>query len=156
MACILCLSPGRSVSMIDMRAEEETILQPHSQVRHELMHNQYNKMKEEEDHWQDVSISPSSLSFLLIIASNVSSKFLPGSRTWPSGRTAGGVFLRISSKKRRRGRWWSSCCQETPAPPWGEEALRPTERSLLTSRRTALQVQKMYCKCCTRQMKLPL
>ncbi|XP_029703068.1 LIM and calponin homology domains-containing protein 1-like isoform X3 [Takifugu rubripes] len=45
--------PCRSVSMIDMRAEEETILQPHSQVRHELMHNQYNKMKEEEDHWQD-------------------------------------------------------------------------------------------------------
>lgn len=45
--------------MIDMRAEEETILQPHSQVRHEVMHNQYNKMKEEEDHWQDVSVSVS-------------------------------------------------------------------------------------------------
>uniref|UniRef100_H3D691 LIM and calponin homology domains 1 n=1 Tax=Tetraodon nigroviridis TaxID=99883 RepID=H3D691_TETNG len=44
---------AQSVSMIDMRAEEETLLQPHSQVRHELMHNQYNKMKEEEDHWQD-------------------------------------------------------------------------------------------------------
>lgn len=42
--------------MIDMRGEEEAILQPHSQVRHELMHNQYNKMKEEEDHWQDVSV----------------------------------------------------------------------------------------------------
>lgn len=49
--------------MIDMRAEEETLLQPHSQVRHELMHNQYNKMKEEEDHWQDVSVSVSSPSF---------------------------------------------------------------------------------------------
>lgn len=43
--------------MIDMRGEEEAMLQPHSQVRHELMHNQYNKMKEEEDHWQDVSVS---------------------------------------------------------------------------------------------------
>lgn len=90
--------------MIDMRAEEETILQPHSQVRHELMHNQYNKMKEEEDHWQDVSISASSLSFLLTITSNFSSKFLTGFRTWPGGRTAEGVFHRISSKKRRRGR----------------------------------------------------
>ncbi|XP_042273957.1 LIM and calponin homology domains-containing protein 1-like isoform X6 [Thunnus maccoyii] len=46
-------SEQRSVSMIDMRGEEEAILQPHSQVRHELMHNQYNRMKEEEDHWQD-------------------------------------------------------------------------------------------------------
>lgn len=43
--------------MIDMRGEEEAISQPHSQVRHELMHNQYNKMKEEEDHWQDVSVT---------------------------------------------------------------------------------------------------
>uniref|UniRef100_A0A8C5GF04 LIM and calponin homology domains 1b n=1 Tax=Gouania willdenowi TaxID=441366 RepID=A0A8C5GF04_GOUWI len=41
--------PIRSVSMIDMRGEED----PHSQVRHELMHNQYNRLKEEEDHWQD-------------------------------------------------------------------------------------------------------
>ncbi|XP_047440641.1 LIM and calponin homology domains-containing protein 1-like isoform X3 [Mugil cephalus] len=45
--------PATSVSMIDMRGEEEAALQPHSQVRHELMHNQYNQMKEEEDHWQD-------------------------------------------------------------------------------------------------------
>ncbi|XP_068571351.1 LIM and calponin homology domains-containing protein 1 isoform X2 [Cebidichthys violaceus] len=43
----------QSVSMIDMRGEEEAILQPHSQVRHELIHNQYNRMKEEDDHWQD-------------------------------------------------------------------------------------------------------
>lgn len=43
--------------MIDMRGEEEAALQPHSQVRHERMHNQYNKMKEEDDHWQDVSVS---------------------------------------------------------------------------------------------------
>ncbi|XP_075338043.1 LIM and calponin homology domains-containing protein 1-like isoform X5 [Odontesthes bonariensis] len=46
-------SEQRSVSMIDMRGEEDASLQPHSQVRHELMHNQYNRMKEEEDHWQD-------------------------------------------------------------------------------------------------------
>lgn len=58
---IPCLSLSlvpRSVSMIDMRGEDESMLQPHSQVRHELMHNQYNKLKEEEDHWQDVSVSP--------------------------------------------------------------------------------------------------
>lgn len=61
-------------------------------------------------------------------------------RTWPGGRTGGGVFLRISSKRRRRGRWWNSCCQETPAPLWGEEALRPTERSLLTSRWNSVQI----------------
>ncbi|XP_029626541.1 LIM and calponin homology domains-containing protein 1 isoform X3 [Salmo trutta] len=42
-----------SVSMIDMRCEEDASLPHHSQVRHELMHNQYNMMKEEEDHWQD-------------------------------------------------------------------------------------------------------
>uniref|UniRef100_A0AAZ3SP39 LIM and calponin homology domains 1 n=1 Tax=Oncorhynchus tshawytscha TaxID=74940 RepID=A0AAZ3SP39_ONCTS len=45
--------PFRSVSMIDMRCEEDAILPHHSQVRHELMHNQYNMLKEEEDHWQD-------------------------------------------------------------------------------------------------------
>ncbi|XP_010895530.2 LIM and calponin homology domains-containing protein 1 isoform X11 [Esox lucius] len=43
----------RSVSMIDMRCEEDAILPAHSQARHELMHNQYNMLKEEEDHWQD-------------------------------------------------------------------------------------------------------
>lgn len=40
--------------MIDMRSEEDS-LSPHSQVRHELIHNQYNKLKEDEDYWQDVS-----------------------------------------------------------------------------------------------------
>ncbi|XP_037315739.2 LIM and calponin homology domains-containing protein 1-like isoform X9 [Pungitius pungitius] len=48
--------PFRSVSMVDMRGEEEAAaaaLQPHSQARHELMHDQYNRMKEEDDHWQD-------------------------------------------------------------------------------------------------------
>ncbi len=66
----VCLSlppSSRSVSMIDMRGEEEAILQPHSQVRHELMHNQYNKMKEEEDHWQDVSVSDLSDCMLLFL-----------------------------------------------------------------------------------------
>lgn len=43
--------------MCDMRGEDEAMLQPHSQVRHELMHDQYNRLKEEEDHWQDVSVS---------------------------------------------------------------------------------------------------
>uniref|UniRef100_A0A3Q2YWE3 LIM and calponin homology domains 1 n=2 Tax=Hippocampus comes TaxID=109280 RepID=A0A3Q2YWE3_HIPCM len=47
--------PLRSVSMIDMRGEDDaaTILPPHSHMRHELMHNQYNQMKEEDSHWQD-------------------------------------------------------------------------------------------------------
>ncbi|XP_061107651.1 LIM and calponin homology domains-containing protein 1-like isoform X5 [Conger conger] len=43
----------RSVSMIDVRCEEEALQHPHSQARHELMHNQYNQLREEEDHWQD-------------------------------------------------------------------------------------------------------
>ncbi|XP_063349595.1 LIM and calponin homology domains-containing protein 1-like isoform X2 [Pelmatolapia mariae] len=50
---LMVTSEQRSVSMIDMRGEEEATSQPHSQVRHERMHNQYNKMKEEDDHWQD-------------------------------------------------------------------------------------------------------
>lgn len=42
--------------MFDMRCEEEAILQPHSQSRHEHLHNEYNKLREEEDdEWQDVS-----------------------------------------------------------------------------------------------------
>lgn len=43
--------------MIDMRDEEEDVdsLSPHSQTRHERLHNQYNKVKEEDDQWQDVS-----------------------------------------------------------------------------------------------------
>uniref|UniRef100_A0A3P9M4N2 LIM zinc-binding domain-containing protein n=1 Tax=Oryzias latipes TaxID=8090 RepID=A0A3P9M4N2_ORYLA len=40
------------MSMVDMHGEENR-LQPHSQVRHERMLNQYNQMKEEESHWQD-------------------------------------------------------------------------------------------------------
>ncbi|XP_077060943.1 LIM and calponin homology domains-containing protein 1a isoform X7 [Siphateles boraxobius] len=44
-----------SVSLIDMRDEEDELayLRAHSQSRHEHLHNQYNKLKEEEDHWQD-------------------------------------------------------------------------------------------------------
>ncbi|KAK3523197.1 hypothetical protein QTP86_021756, partial [Hemibagrus guttatus] len=45
----------RSISLIDMRDEEEDVdsLSSHSQTRHERLHNQYNKLKEEEDQWQD-------------------------------------------------------------------------------------------------------
>ncbi|KAI5087779.1 LIM and calponin-like domains-containing protein 1 isoform X2 [Silurus meridionalis] len=39
-----------SVSLIDMRDEEDDV---DSQTRHERLHNQYNKVKEEEDQWQD-------------------------------------------------------------------------------------------------------
>ncbi|XP_076878613.1 LOW QUALITY PROTEIN: LIM and calponin homology domains-containing protein 1 [Brachyhypopomus gauderio] len=42
-----------SVSMIDMRGEDDATLAAHSQVRHELLHDQYTRMKEEENHWQD-------------------------------------------------------------------------------------------------------
>ncbi|KAG1956627.1 LIM and calponiny domains-containing protein [Pimephales promelas] len=44
-----------SVSLIDMRDEEDELayLRAHSQSRHERLHNQYNKLKEEEDQWQD-------------------------------------------------------------------------------------------------------
>ncbi|KAI5628185.1 LIM and calponin-likey domains-containing protein 1 isoform X3 [Silurus asotus] len=41
---------ARSVSLIDMRDEEDDV---DSQTRHERLHNQYNKVKEEEDQWQD-------------------------------------------------------------------------------------------------------
>ncbi|XP_017571635.1 LIM and calponin homology domains-containing protein 1 isoform X10 [Pygocentrus nattereri] len=46
-------SVSESMSMIDMRSEEDSVLPAHSQVRHELMHGQYTRMKEEENHWQD-------------------------------------------------------------------------------------------------------
>ncbi|XP_051561404.1 LIM and calponin homology domains-containing protein 1-like isoform X3 [Myxocyprinus asiaticus] len=44
-----------SASLIDMRDEEDEMayLRPHSQSRNERLHNQYNKLKEEEDQWQD-------------------------------------------------------------------------------------------------------
>lgn len=42
--------------MIDVRTEDDGLLSPHSQVRHELMHSQYNRIKEEDSQWQDVSV----------------------------------------------------------------------------------------------------
>ncbi|XP_051982295.1 LIM and calponin homology domains-containing protein 1-like [Xyrauchen texanus] len=43
-----------SMSLTDMRDEEELAYRrQHSQSRHERLHNQYNKHKEEEDQWQD-------------------------------------------------------------------------------------------------------
>ncbi|KAM9469922.1 LIM and calponin homology domains-containing protein 1 isoform 2-T2 [Clarias gariepinus] len=42
-----------SMSMIDVRTEEDGLLSPHSQVRHGLMHSQYNRMREEDGQWQD-------------------------------------------------------------------------------------------------------
>ncbi|XP_058628703.1 LIM and calponin homology domains-containing protein 1a isoform X4 [Onychostoma macrolepis] len=49
------VSDTESMSLIDMRDEEDEMacLRPHSQSRHEHLHNQYNKLKEEEDQWQD-------------------------------------------------------------------------------------------------------
>lgn len=42
--------------MTDVRTEDDSLLPPHSQVRHELMHSQYSKKKEEDSQWQDVSV----------------------------------------------------------------------------------------------------
>ncbi|XP_041131054.1 LIM and calponin homology domains-containing protein 1-like isoform X3 [Polyodon spathula] len=44
---------AESMSMIDMRCEEEAILQPHSKARYEHLHNLHNRLREEEDKWQD-------------------------------------------------------------------------------------------------------
>ncbi|XP_066514834.1 LIM and calponin homology domains-containing protein 1a isoform X2 [Hoplias malabaricus] len=45
---------SESVSLIDMRDDEEVdSVSPHNQSRHESLHNQYNKLREEEDQWQD-------------------------------------------------------------------------------------------------------
>ncbi|XP_054886549.1 LIM and calponin homology domains-containing protein 1-like isoform X3 [Poeciliopsis prolifica] len=52
-SCLGRCLPATSLSMIDMRGENEAILQPHSHIRHELMHNQYNRIKEDENHWQE-------------------------------------------------------------------------------------------------------
>ncbi|XP_041121561.1 LIM and calponin homology domains-containing protein 1-like isoform X7 [Polyodon spathula] len=45
--------PFRSMSMIDMRCEDEAILQPHSKARHEHLHDLHNRLLEEDDKWQD-------------------------------------------------------------------------------------------------------
>lgn len=42
--------------MTDVRTEDDGLLPPHSQVRHTLMHGQYNRMKEEDSQWQDVRL----------------------------------------------------------------------------------------------------
>lgn len=81
--------------MIDMRSEED--LSPHSQVRHELMHNQYNKLKEEEDHWQDVSGFRYLCCFsvlTLVCGSQYVCVCICFFRIWPNGRVAGGACLR--------------------------------------------------------------
>nr|XP_023647967.1 LIM and calponin homology domains-containing protein 1-like isoform X2 [Paramormyrops kingsleyae] len=41
-----------SMSLIDMRCDEDVFLQPHSPARHEYLHNQYNQLREEDTHWQ--------------------------------------------------------------------------------------------------------
>uniref|UniRef100_A0A8C3CNM6 LIM and calponin homology domains 1 n=1 Tax=Cairina moschata TaxID=8855 RepID=A0A8C3CNM6_CAIMO len=45
--------PFRSVSMFDMRCEEEAVSQPHSKARHEKLQNIHNQLKEDETRWQD-------------------------------------------------------------------------------------------------------
>uniref|UniRef100_A0A8C9MRK5 LIM and calponin homology domains 1 n=1 Tax=Serinus canaria TaxID=9135 RepID=A0A8C9MRK5_SERCA len=45
--------PFRSVSMFDMRCEEEAVAQPHSKARHEKLQNIHNQLKEDETRWQD-------------------------------------------------------------------------------------------------------
>ncbi|XP_050803360.1 LIM and calponin homology domains-containing protein 1 isoform X11 [Gopherus flavomarginatus] len=45
--------PFRSVSMFDMRCEDEAVMQPHSKARHEKLQHIHNQLKEDEDRWQD-------------------------------------------------------------------------------------------------------
>ncbi|XP_074678519.1 LIM and calponin homology domains-containing protein 1 isoform X5 [Strix aluco] len=45
--------PFRSMSMFDMRCEEEAVTQPHSKARHEKLQNIHNQLKEDETRWQD-------------------------------------------------------------------------------------------------------
>ncbi|NWT19492.1 LIMC1 protein, partial [Vireo altiloquus] len=44
---------AESVSMFDMRCEEEAVAQPHSKARHEKLQNVHNQLKEDETRWQD-------------------------------------------------------------------------------------------------------
>jgi len=55
---VLLIIPSlfRSVSMFDMRSEEEAMAQPHSKARHEKLQNIHNQLKEDETRWQDVSV----------------------------------------------------------------------------------------------------
>ncbi|XP_074922598.1 LIM and calponin homology domains-containing protein 1 isoform X2 [Chelonoidis abingdonii] len=45
--------PFRSVSMFDMRCEDEAVMQPHSKARHEKLQHIHNQLKEDENRWQD-------------------------------------------------------------------------------------------------------
>ncbi|XP_039920351.1 LIM and calponin homology domains-containing protein 1 isoform X4 [Hirundo rustica] len=44
---------AESMSMFDMRCEEEAVAQPHSKARHEKLQNINNQLKEDETRWQD-------------------------------------------------------------------------------------------------------
>ncbi|XP_074010470.1 LIM and calponin homology domains-containing protein 1 isoform X3 [Numenius arquata] len=44
---------AESMSMFDMRSEEEAVTQPHSKARHEKLQNIHNQLKEDETRWQD-------------------------------------------------------------------------------------------------------
>lgn len=56
-AALILISPlFRSMSMFDMRCEEEAASQPHSKARHEKLQNVHNQLKEDETRWQDVSM----------------------------------------------------------------------------------------------------
>ncbi|NXH34617.1 LIMC1 protein, partial [Myiagra hebetior] len=44
---------AESVSMFDMRCEEEAVAQPHSKARHEKLQKIHNQLKEDETRWQD-------------------------------------------------------------------------------------------------------
>ncbi|NXM29502.1 LIMC1 protein, partial [Oxyruncus cristatus] len=44
---------AESMSMFDMRCEEEAVTRPHSRARHEKLQNIHNQLKEDETRWQD-------------------------------------------------------------------------------------------------------
>ncbi|EMP26720.1 LIM and calponin like proteiny domains-containing protein 1, partial [Chelonia mydas] len=44
---------AESLSMFDMRCEDEAVMQPHSKARHEKLQHIHNQLKEDEDRWQD-------------------------------------------------------------------------------------------------------
>uniref|UniRef100_H3AAD7 LIM and calponin homology domains 1 n=1 Tax=Latimeria chalumnae TaxID=7897 RepID=H3AAD7_LATCH len=44
---------AESVSMFDMRCEDEALVQPHSKTRYERIQDVNNQLKEEEERWQD-------------------------------------------------------------------------------------------------------
>nr|XP_009671711.1 PREDICTED: LIM and calponin homology domains-containing protein 1 isoform X1 [Struthio camelus australis] len=44
---------AESMSMFDMRCEDEAVMQPHSKARHEKLQNIHNQLKEDETRWQD-------------------------------------------------------------------------------------------------------